>query len=127
MEREEKGRRDGERKKRKPSINRREALILATVYMLLHLSPVRDSSSSRARSRGHALHIREMCYVLREDIYYVGVHTWTAQRHMKTYNEISPARRKFFRRPFANCPTDATRRFASFRFASRPRIVFDCV
>lgn len=51
-------------------INRHGALILATVYMLLHLSRVRDPSSSRTNSRGHALHIREMCYVVREDIYY---------------------------------------------------------
>jgi len=51
-------------------INRHRALILATVYMLLHLSRVRDPSSSLASSRGHALHIREMCYVVRENIYY---------------------------------------------------------
>lgn len=73
------------------------ALILATVYMLLHLSRVRDPSSSRASSRGHALHIREMCYVVREDIYYAWG-TCVPPRNvtsMKTYNEISPACRKF--------------------------------
>lgn len=73
-------------------INRHGALILATVYMLLHLSRVRDPSSSRASSRGHALHIREMCYVVREDIYYG---RGTCVPSMKTYNEISPACRKF--------------------------------
>lgn len=85
-ERKKRGEREegwGERRKQKPSINRHEALILATVYMLLHLSPVRDSSSSRASSRGHALHIREMCYVVREDIYYAGVHVWGPRRPWK--------------------------------------------
>jgi len=48
--------------------------------MLLHLSRVRDPSSSRASSRGHALHIREMCYVVREDIYYARVHVCPVQR-----------------------------------------------
>jgi len=51
-----------------------------------------------------------------------------AATSMKTYNEISPACRKFSPNTHADylqivCPT--RRRFASFRFASRPRIVFD--
>lgn len=58
-------------------INRHGALILATVYMLLHLSRVRDPSSSRADTR---------CTYARCVMWYVrtyitpGVHVCPAQR-----------------------------------------------